>query len=44
MTMSKIANKNPGTALPKITMLEVQTSNLEPSLVAFEMPSGIEIK
>ena len=43
-TIRRIAKRKPGTALPNMTMPEVQISNPEPSRTALEIPNGIEIK
>ena len=42
--ISKIANRKDGTALPMMTTALDQISNFFPSLTAFEIPKGIDIK
>ena len=41
---NKIANKNPGIALPTTTAADVHKSKREPSLIALTTPRGIEMR
>src|SRR3954466_7588660 len=43
-TISRMANRKPGTAYPTMIRAEVHTSNGAPSSTALRMPSGIEIR
>ena len=44
MTIKKIANKKPGIAYPMMISEDVNISKSDPSLTAFFIPRGIDIK